>query len=159
MKKHKRQNYSPWEQNTMNAVTYAWTASLEVMMLILYERADYTADGLRDFGELYKDYIDAICADEKSVRELEREFEDATGLHLDEAFKEEPNGVRQAIRTAKVLAIKIGGLILWKVAEWDKKAVREFVYACWDEIPHHADLVPRIRQMQKETKVYIGFNR
>jgi len=136
------------------AVMSTWRRCLYAEMYLLYD-SGYTKEGLKLFVDSFKDYLSDLSGNETETQRLTDEFEQATGFKFNTV---KPTGtlVSRAVKVAEMLSIKIGAFVLWYVMEWDKKAVRDFVYQSWDMIPVSGNYHSEIRSMLKETGIQVN---
>ena len=149
-----RKNVKTLKKNFDNAIMLEWRKVLQIEMLILYELADYTPQGLSEFADSFYSYLEDAIRHTKELDAMLEDFKKATGLHLDEV-KLEGTAVTKAIKTTDALCIQIGAFILWYVGEWESREIRKFAYTCWDFLGDYSTIAPRIRIMERMTGIKV----
>lgn len=142
------------KKNMHFATMLEWRKCLQVQLLMLYELADYTREGLLAFEQCYWDYMRGVMEEKPQIKELIERFKADTGIHMDEVTLK-GTAVTKMIKTIDAYCIQVGAVILWEAGEWEKKDVRQFVYKCWDYLRDYGQHYPQIVEMSNETGVDI----
>ena len=140
------------DKNFNYAIKSTWRKCLQIELLILYEQAEYTPDGLEEFAACFQAYLKDANNNSSELSELIDQFENETNLHISEV-KLSGTPIAKAIKTTQAICVQIGAIILWLVGSWHKEDVRQFVYQCWDSFNHYVELTPRISEMEAATGV------
>lgn len=78
----KRQGWNANQLLVDYAIKQALSLGLEISLTILWDQAEWTAEGLSEFRSRYYEWIDAFNNNEEAVLELIKDMKEQTGIEV-----------------------------------------------------------------------------
>ena len=134
------------------AIMMEWRKCLRLTLLWIYENLEYTDEAFDEFIDCYSQYFDAVVTDEEATDELDKEFEEYTGLNL--SFSNlEGNEIAKCIKQTQAISIRVGGVILKEVYNMEKQTLLDFVDGMWEYLAEYPRNSARLAEMEKKVGI------